>query len=273
MGRYFVNLKTAYGMLHSALDVPTGDISLAQFTRAVLPVGQQLVDLMETAYMNAGRPASCAKGCAACCRQEIPISAPEALVLAEYAASMPDGDRMRVSAGFAAIREHVRATGTGGQDLPGGTAAADVRAQGLAWFKQGLACPFLKDEACTAYASRPFPCRNHIVYSPAAHCSDPGAGGVKAMNTRFSLSTIMALLAAEFMQAEPLKLPLAGLEDWLRLNPEYGERRFPSAELANRFLALLEDFCRRSFPAPKAAASATTAPVAAAAKSAVTPSA
>ncbi len=251
MGRYFVNLKTSYGMLHTALDIPSGDISLAAFARAVLPLGQGLVDLMESAYIRAGKPASCAKGCAACCRQEIPISAPEALMLAEYQAALPVPDRERVSSRFSAIREHVRATGAGGHDLEGGAASAEVRAQGLAWFKQAQACPFLENEVCTVYASRPFPCRNHMVISPASLCSDPGAGGVKAMNTRFSISTVLALVTAEFMQAEPLKLPLAGLEDWTRLNPDYSWRRFPSQELANRFLALLEDFCLRSMPVKK----------------------
>jgi Fe-S-cluster containining protein len=250
MTTYALDLRTAYGYLRHELEVPDGEIDLAAFARLALPVGQKLVDLMEAVYLKAGRPASCKVGCAACCRQEIPISAPEALLLSAHAATLPGPERERIAAGFAAIRSHVQATGSGGKDLERGTATADVRAQGLAWFRQGLACPFLVDESCSAYAMRPVACRNHMVWSAAEQCSRPEDGGVKAMNVRFSLSTILALLAAEFMEREPTKFPLAALEDWVRLNPEYQERTFPAEKLAERFIELLGEFARRTIPIP-----------------------
>lgn len=250
MTTYALDLRTAYGPLRHELEVPEADITLAAFTRLIVPVGQKLVGLMEGVYLKAGRPVSCKQGCAACCRQEIPISAPEALLLAEHAATLPPASQARIAAGFEAIRAHVRRTGSGGKDLERGTASSDVRAQGLEWFRQGLACPFLENESCSAYAARPFPCRNHLVWSAAENCARPEDGGVKAMNTRFSISTIMALLAAEFMEEDPIKFPLAALEDWVRLNPAYSERTFPAEKLAERFIELLGDFARRTIPVP-----------------------
>ncbi|MDB5104458.1 MAG: hypothetical protein JWP91_2147 [Fibrobacteres bacterium] len=242
-----IDLPSAYGPLIGTLEVPVGEIGLASFMRAVMPVGQRLVDLMEAAYSRAGRPASCAKGCAACCRQEVPVSAPEALVLAEFAASMPAEQGRGVAARFSAIRERIRSGGAG-ESGPEGT-GSDVRTRGLAWFRQGLDCPFLEDEACLAHAHRPLACRNHLAFSEARHCLEPETGRVRVMNPRFSLGTVMALLAAEFMGREPVKFPLAALEDWMLQNPEYGESRFPSEDLARRFIGMLGEFCQRSLPA------------------------
>jgi Fe-S-cluster containining protein len=133
-------------------------------------------------------------------------------------------------------------------NLPEGTPAADVRAHGLSWFRQNLACPFLDNEICLVHADRPFPCRNHLALSEVRHCSEPESGKIRVMNPRFSLGTVMAILTSEFMAEEPLKLPLAALEDWVRLHPAYAERRFPAEALSVRFLALLEAFVLSSIP-------------------------
>jgi Fe-S-cluster containining protein len=261
---YPVNLATAYGRLRTNLIVSEDDMGLAAFMRSAISVGQELVDLMEAAYERAGKPASCAKGCASCCRQEVPISAPEALLLAECAAALPDARRQGVAVRFQAIRDRVRAGNAGGRDLPTGTGSAEakahVKAQGLAWFRERLDCPFLENEACVAHEDRPFTCRNHLAFTEARHCFEPETGQVRVMNPRFSIGTVMALLAAEFMGEEPVKLPLAALEDWIRMHPEYAARRFPSGELANRFLGLLEDFTKRSLPVKAAAPAASPTP-------------
>ena len=258
MRAYPIDFPTAYGRLRFALELPDGDIGLAAFGRAALPIGEALSELMSAAYARAGKPATCHKGCAACCRQEVPISVPEALALTEFTATLSADRLAGVKARYEAIRAHVRA------EAATGASSADARVRGLQWVKAYLPCPFLENETCGAREHRPIACRNHMAWSAPEHCSYPEDGAVKALNPRFSLGTVLALITAEFCGEDPLKFPMGALEDWTAQNPGYGERRFPAEALASRFLGLLEEFCLRSLPAPKAApmpaASAATSP-------------
>lgn len=248
------DLPTAYGRLRGTFELADGEVGLAEFGRAALPIGEAYSELMASAYARGGKPASCRKGCGACCRQEIPISVPEALALAEFKATLPADRLAGVNARFDAIRAHVRA------EAAAEPAQADPRARGLAWMRAYLACPFLENETCGAREHRPIACRNHMAWSAPENCSYPEDGGVKALNPRFSLGTVLALVTAEFCAEDPLKFPMGALEDWAAQNAAYAERRFPSDALAARFLALLEEFCLRSLPAPKAAPKPVTTP-------------
>lgn len=254
MRAYPIDLPTAYGRLRLGLELPEGEIGLADLGRAALPVGEALTVLMGEAYARAGKPATCRKGCAACCREEIPISVPEALALSEFTATLPADRLAGVKARYEAIRAHVRA------EAAAGPSATDARTRGLAWMRAYLPCPFLENETCGAREHRPIACRNHMAWSDPSHCAYPEDGGVKALNPRFSLGTVLALITAESTGEDPLKLPMGALEDWAAQNPAYAARRFPSEALAQRFLALLEEFCLRSLPKPKAAPAPVTAP-------------
>jgi hypothetical protein len=51
----------------------------------------------------------------------------------------------------------------------------DRRALGLDYFRLGIACPFLEDEACSIHPDRPLSCREYLVTSPAPNCQVPSA--------------------------------------------------------------------------------------------------
>ena len=54
------------------------------------------------------------------------------------------------------------------------TETAEQRAElSLAYFKFGIACPFLEDESCSIHPDRPMACREHLVSSPAENCRTP----------------------------------------------------------------------------------------------------
>jgi hypothetical protein len=56
--------------------------------------------------------------------------------------------------------------------MPTGTAEERV-ALSHAYFKLGIACPFLDDESCSIHPDRPMVCREYLVSSPAENCRDP----------------------------------------------------------------------------------------------------
>ncbi|MDY3808551.1 hypothetical protein FYJ44_02150 [Desulfovibrio sp. PG-178-WT-4] len=99
---------------------------------------------------QAGRIPACGEGCAVCCRQPIPLTPLEALLLIHFL-------RLRLGPGErAALARNLAAA----QTLP------VVR----------RACPLLLDDHCAAYAVRPLACRRYLVLDrPCAPGEDAAA--------------------------------------------------------------------------------------------------
>ena len=152
------------------MTVPAGPVAVED----VLPILQGLSSLFAaraTAQVEAGGgTVSCRAGCGACCRQMVPVAAAEARALARLVEAMPEPRRDRVRRRFDAALETLNGLGILDrldQD-PG-----NRRVVGLDYFRAGVACPFLEDEACSIHPDRPLSCREYLVTSPAEHCADP----------------------------------------------------------------------------------------------------
>ena len=157
------------------LTVPKGPVTVEK----LLPILRGFSSLFsERAWARSeagGQPISCRAGCGACCRQPVPLSDVEAEALLGVIDRLPPERRAVVrqrleeagaklqAAGLAAA---LRRMGESGEDSP------DVRTLADQYFRLGIACPFLEDEACSIYAERPIPCRAYVVTSPAALCGD-----------------------------------------------------------------------------------------------------
>ena len=130
----------------------------------------------------AGRSVTCRAGCAACCRQVVPLAAAEARHVAALVAAMSDARRAVLEARFADGRDALAAAGLT-------TQAAAVAAMGHAerdeygrrYFRLGIACPFLEAENCTIHPDRPLACREYLVTSPASACADPTDATIRSV--------------------------------------------------------------------------------------------
>ena len=149
---------------------------------ALLPDAQALANkvaaLGEARARREGLRISCAKGCGACCRQLVPISPTEARHLAALVAAMPPERAAQVRQRFAEALSKMQAAGL----LPHGDPFPDklaYREFGLAYFRQGVACPFLHEESCSIHRDRPLVCREYQVTSPPAACAQLGSGEVR----------------------------------------------------------------------------------------------
>lgn len=151
---------------------------------ALMPVLRGLANLMaelgaERAERD-GRSISCRKGCGACCRQPVPITASEAVAIAELVATLPEPKQSEVRARFQQALERLDAA-----DLldelrqPATLADADLAPLSRAYFELGIACPFLEDESCSIHSERPIACREYLVTSPAGHCARPSDENVE----------------------------------------------------------------------------------------------
>jgi Fe-S-cluster containining protein len=161
----------------------TASLGAAPFD-SLLPIFQAITEELTARGIAreaaAGRSVSCRAGCGACCRQVVPLAAVEARAIADLVAAMPEARRETVTARFIAARATLAAAGIT-------TRAADVAAMdrpardayGRAYFRLGLACPFLEAENCSIHPDRPLACREYLVTSPASACADPNDDSVR----------------------------------------------------------------------------------------------
>ena len=62
-----------------------------------------------------------------------------------------------------------------------------------AYFRLGIACPFLESESCSIHRDRPLVCREYLVSSPSEHCADPVRGTIERVPLAGGLSRRLAI--------------------------------------------------------------------------------
>ena len=87
--RFEVALNTPAGRLTTAIDVPTGLIPITAIVPLTRRLGDEAAELEIQQATETGQSISCRKGCAACCRMLVPLSAPEAFALREHVKQLP----------------------------------------------------------------------------------------------------------------------------------------------------------------------------------------
>lgn len=199
----------------------------------LLPVLQDFTNrVVEFAEQGAGAPISCRAGCGACCRQPVPIAEPEALAIADLAAALPAERRARVEAGFETAMRRLRESGLAERLRPGGASTESRREAGLAYFALGIPCPFLENESCSIHMQRPLACREYLVTTPAANCSDPHPETIRTIDLAARPSASLQKLEAG--QARWLLL-IEALE-WARENAGRPRARRSGPEWVRGFL-------------------------------------
>jgi len=162
---------------------------------ALLPDAQALANrvaaLGAARAQRNGQDISCAKGCGACCRQLVPISPAEARHLAHVVSTLPPQQAAEVRKRFAEALSKME--GAGLPPRPALTAdKAAFREYGLAYFRQGVACPFLREESCSIHTRRPLVCREYQVTSPPAACAKLGNGQVRQVPVPAHIWTVFS---------------------------------------------------------------------------------
>jgi len=146
----------------------------------LLPILQNLTDtVVQIAEQSAPGTVSCRKGCDACCRQMVPISAAEAHGLAATIDALPPQHAAAIQERFDVACESLEDAGLMPRLLNRKALSAEELQQlDRDYFAAGIACPFLEDHACSIHAVRPLACREFLVTSPAQHCRNPTADKV-----------------------------------------------------------------------------------------------
>ena len=228
------------------LRVPIGAVPV----RALLPVARELGArvraLAEEQAAAEGRTVSCSAGCAACCRQLVPISPVEARAVAEAVDALPPREREATRARFAGAVRRMEQIRLLDRKAPRGRSAlrASQSEDAAAWrevsaryFAAQIACPLLVDERCSLYESRPEACREYLVTTPTERCRSLD-GGAEEVARPIRMSEALASAAASLL-AWPSSgmIPLALALEWSEV---HGAALDATVDGEAAFLALVE---------------------------------
>jgi len=206
----------------------TSTVPLSQLLSALRSLTDTVVDAAIARERAAGREISCKAGCAACCRQLVPLSVTEAQQLPELIAGLNEAHRACVMARFDEAISKLRESGMLPR-LEEFSALSRAEREELAtdYFRLGIPCPFLEEESCSIHPIRPVICRQYLVTSAPAHCADPSPQNIApvplAANVLRALTRVEAA-GSNPPQSVPLILALTasfGKDDSKRTVPAW----------------------------------------------------
>lgn len=192
----------------------------------MLPIFQRMsnsfVEIGIGEVRDAGGKISCEKGCAACCRQPIPLAEIEAHRLAELVEALPEPRRREIKTRFETACRHFFERGWF-EKLDRCALLPEEERQKvvLEYFYEGVDCPFLESGACSIYEDRPLACREYLVTSPAENCSAPAPETVRMVELRIkSAATLRQLGDSQNLNRIVNFLPLILALKWTEIHAD-----------------------------------------------------
>ncbi len=230
------------GRLEASLPVPSGHVTLVQLLPALQTLTSNIVDAAVQVVNAEGYQVSCRAGCAACCRQLIPLSIFEAQSLAAWIRTLPSDQQQALEARFHAALLTLRDRGLLSRLDPALWNEDTARTEQLVfdYLAAEVACPFLVNESCSIYPIRPLICREYLVTSPPERCAAPVPGQVVGIPMPVKTSSALFKLGEQVEKAPPGWIPLVFLFVWMRSDPHPGDAiSGPGPEILYEFVKRL----------------------------------
>lgn len=189
----------------------------------MLPIFQQMTNsfngMAENAVENAGGKISCHKGCAACCRQAIPLAEIEAYRITEIVEAMPEPRRTEMKKRFETAWHHFAEIGWFERLDESFNLPPEERNKVIVeYFYEKIDCPFLEDECCSIHQTRPLGCREYMVTSPAENCWQLSPETVRMVELPVKTSgTVRKISNSAELNSSPANfVPLVLALEWTR---------------------------------------------------------
>lgn len=208
------------------LVVPTDEVPPEALMPTLRELCNQVADGVVQIAQENGDEISCRKGCAACCRQYVPISPAEARLLAAIVENMPESGRSIIKKRFAQALQRLRESGVMDQAMNYHQLSKDETvAMAKEYFELGIACPFLENESCSIYPFRPLVCREYLVISPATHCATLEEEHIQRLKLPVSVAATFSGMDGVRKKGENQYIPLIMALEWTEKHSDDCEYR------------------------------------------------
>lgn len=252
MERFEVALNTPAGRLTTAIDVPTGFIPITAIVPVTRRLGEEAAELEVQQAIEAGRTISCRKGCAACCRMLVPLSAPEAFALREYVEQLPPDRRTLLLNHLSDTKDRLKREGLWERLNDVAETFKPVSDEELdpinqSYYALRIPCPYLENELCSIYEARPAACRELLVTSPAELCQDLVHNPIVPLPVSMRISSILGLVWGTLTSTPPRLIPLPMALEWAEQHEEEARRTWPGSSLLDQMLDKMWRFLSQEF--------------------------
>ena len=225
------------------LNLTIGFLDVPVRIRDIIPVAQAICDkIINTTFTSAknlGLNIPCKKGCSLCCKNLVPLSAPEALWLNEEISRMPVYEQKVLHRSIEFARRKLLATKP--PDFSGKNSKQDISN----WYAGlNLTCPFLAENICDIYKSRPLACREHIV-TGTRHCC-PGSQNTQILKPPVSMLEAVAQLYAELEEDHTDAIMLPIVVEWAESVKNTEPKTYYMSHLLGRLVEILEQQAGKS---------------------------
>ncbi len=216
MARHPIRLDLAEGKIEAYLETPDSPHRLVDLAFQMLGISSVAAEMCERAVARKGVSISCTKGCGACCRQLIPISPPEAVLLQELVESMDEPEKSTIKKRFSLAVDQLQRTGLIKKlEDPDNPLLHKAEEE---YFSQQIPCPFLENESCGIYEFRPSRCREYLVFTPPEKCADPYRHKIGRLPVSMRLNEALTWLWASMTREKPRYIPLVLSMKWTQEN-------------------------------------------------------
>ena len=250
--RFEIAMNTPAGQVTSAVDVPTGFVPVSAIVPLMRRLGEEAQTLEVARSIESGKAPSCHKGCAACCRMLVPLSAPEAFALRDWVRSRPTEEQQRIARRFSEAKVRLLSHGIWQQlsalcEAPLTTDDVVLDGVNRMYYALRLPCPFLEDEICSIYDERPAACRELLVTSPPMHCEDLTKTPIDPVSVPIQVSTVLGLVWQELTTNPTRLIPLPLALEWADRYEGESRRTWKGDELFDQALDKTWRFLSQSF--------------------------
>ena len=250
--RFEVALNTPVGRLTTAIDVPTGLIPITAIVPVARRLGEEAAQLEIQHATEAGQAISCRIGCAACCRMLVPLSAPEAFALRDYVEQLPTDRRDLLLNRLGDTKDRIKRAGLWDRLNDVSEASNPIADEELdpinrSYYALRMPCPYLENELCSIYETRPSACRELLVTSPAELCQDLAQNPVTPLPVSMRISSILGLAWGTLTNSPPRLIPLPMALEWAERHEEESRRTWPGSALLDQVLDHMWRFLSQAF--------------------------
>jgi len=241
------SLPVGGGFLNASAQLPAGRTTLTELLPVIQNLENVIIGRVTEEAEQAGSPISCRAGCAACCRQMVPVSLFEAEALTRWMRTLPEEQQAALGRRFHRALSELSDKGIIDSILNQEWVLEEGLTTQLAidYFHAGVACPFLENENCSIHPIRPLACREYLVVSPPELCQDPSIHDLKGVLLPLKLSRVLHSFGQQFEQDPRGWIPLVFLLAWGKSGVRPGERVAGTGEEVLRmFLERAADVAR-----------------------------